>query len=251
MFQQILHQSIGTRVCLVGKSPGDFEISVLGGPEFMVVFFLPQTLETVYSTLTEDEVNRNTRGETLLFAGRTHDVTAALNDTFYSSENANKPSELTWLNLPAESIYGMAGLMALDTCCHWLDHPVPAPYPSLPILTINAALSVCYQDPQYPDGYRYLAKRLPRAKSPPRVLVEGRAQMGFDPNRQRTNLNPSAHRMLSGAIRGGGGGRGRDFYDNRNSYSGNHDGRRSYNEEREPRRDDSYRRHSDFAHEVS
>ena len=83
--------------------------------------------------------------------------------------------------------------------------------------------------------------------------MAGRAQTGFDPNRQRTNVNPAAHRMLNGAIRGShnngggmdhyGGGRGGNhggFYDQRNRYAGNHDGRRSYNEERDPPRHDDY-----------
>ena len=110
-----------------------------------------QTLRTVYSTLTEEEISRNTRGESLLFAGRTHSVTVSLHETFYTSEvQINASDALLWTELSADLIYGMAGLIASDTNCHWLNRAVPPPYASLPTLVVNNALSVCYKDPFFP-----------------------------------------------------------------------------------------------------
>ena len=109
----------------------------------LLSFLFLQTLQTVNSTLTEEEITRNTRGESLLFAGRTHTVTISLHETFYSAEvQIKETDDLVWSELPADLIYGMAGLTASDINCHWLNLPVPAPYLTYELTYLNDKIDI-------------------------------------------------------------------------------------------------------------
>ncbi|KAK6011485.1 hypothetical protein OSTOST_23425, partial [Ostertagia ostertagi] len=128
--------------------------------------------------------------------------------------------------------YGVSGRITADETALAPDLPFPSPVndKSCPDLPVNGAMMVIYEDPQYPEGFIFPAKRLENAKEIPRVLrdfndrrggSDYRPQIGFTRDVPgRASLDSSGHRFIQQNVRSDnrsydetvnfGGGRGRD-----------------------------------------
>ncbi|PIO77028.1 XRN 5'-3' exonuclease [Teladorsagia circumcincta] len=109
--------------------------------------------------------------------------------------------------------YGVSGRITADETALAPDLPFPSPVndKSCPDLPVNGAMMVIYEDPQYPEGFIFPAKRLENAKEIPRVLrdfndrrggSDYRPQIGFTRDVPgRASLDGSAHRFVQHNVR--------------------------------------------------
>ncbi|EPB69280.1 phage uncharacterized protein [Ancylostoma ceylanicum] len=175
---------------------------------------LLKALEAVEGTLTDEERARNTTGPNRIFIGRNHPAFDFFQELYAGSNGATNPVDID----PAFT-YGVTGRICADETAVAPDQPFPSPVhdKSCPDLPVNGAIMVIYEDPQYPEGFIFPAKRLENAKEIPRalrdysdrrILFSGdihmfqsgsdyRPQIGFTrdvPGRAR--LDDSAHRFI-------------------------------------------------------
>ncbi|EYC03741.1 hypothetical protein Y032_0092g2598 [Ancylostoma ceylanicum] len=164
---------------------------------------LLKALEAVEGTLTDEERARNTTGPNRIFIGRNHPAFDFFQELYAGSNGATNPVDID----PAFT-YGVTGRICADETAVAPDQPFPSPVhdKSCPDLPVNGAIMVIYEDPQYPEGFIFPAKRLENAKEIPRALrdysdrrsgSDYRPQIGFTrdvPGRAR--LDDSAHRFI-------------------------------------------------------
>ncbi|KRT81802.1 hypothetical protein AMK59_5284 [Oryctes borbonicus] len=188
--------------------PEDFKID-LNGKKFawQGVALLPfvdekrlfKAVEPYYKDLTPAEIKRNIRGEDVLFLSiKTNGYNIA--QGLYK-ENVDKQIE-TPINFE-----GMGGTILLTDDCISVNGTLNSPIRGLKPIYGNKVCSVEFRDPQYPDGYVFLAKKLKGAKLPPRVLKpqdlneeshrSWRPQIGMAPSTTRASLGASGHRMVN------------------------------------------------------
>ncbi|RCN29866.1 phage uncharacterized protein [Ancylostoma caninum] len=164
---------------------------------------LLKALEAVEDTLTDEERARNTTGPNRIFIGRNHPAFDFFQELYSGSNGATNSVDID----PAFT-YGVTGRICADETAVAPDQPFPSPVhdKSCPDLAVNGAIMVIYEDPQYPEGFIFPAKRLENAKEIPRALrdysdrrsgSDYRPQIGFTrdvPGRAR--LDDSAHRFI-------------------------------------------------------
>ncbi|KAK6058879.1 hypothetical protein COOONC_03533 [Cooperia oncophora] len=229
---------------IIDLYPVDFRID-LNGKKFawQGVALLPfvdedrllKTLETVQHTLTEEEKARNTTGPDRIFIGRNHPAFDFFKE-LYSNNNGGENS----VDIDPAFTYGISGRITADKTALAPDLPFPSPVndKSCPDLPVNGALMVIYQDPQYPKGFIFPARRLENAKEIPRTLrdygrtgSDYRPQIGFTRDVPgRASLDNSAHRFIQHNARSdnrsyegdrnNGGGPGRGYDGGRGGYQG-------------------------------
>ncbi|CAI4229922.1 unnamed protein product [Auanema sp. JU1783] len=225
---------------IIDLYPIDFRID-LNGKKFawQGVALLPfvdekrllKSLEAVYPSLTDEERTRNTTGPNRLFIGKHHDA-FPLFDELYKDEAKRFDIDPTFT-------YGMTGSIATDSTAVPIESCFVSPVddPSCENLKSNGAIMVIYNDPVYPEGFIYPAKRIASATELPRTLKpqdwndnrsgQYRPQIGFSRDTGRAYLDSSGHRNLHHEIRDDGGYRG-----GRGGYRGgyNQRGRGQYNQ---------------------
>nr|CDJ90100.1 Putative 5-3 exonuclease domain containing protein [Haemonchus contortus] len=217
---------------IIDLYPTDFRID-LNGKKFawQGVALLPfvdevrllRTLETVQDTLTEEEKARNTTGPNRIFIGKKHPAF-----DFFKELYSNVNGEVNSVDIDPAFTYGMSGRITADKTALAPDLPFPSPVndKSCPDLPVNGAMMVIYEDPHYPEGFIFPAKRLENAKEIPRALRDYsdrrggndyRPQIGFTRDvPQRASLDSSAHRFVQHNVRYD----NRDYDNNRNNDGG-------------------------------
>lgn len=79
----------------------------------------------------------------------------------------------------------------------------PSPIYGLHDVSNNKAVTVCYRDPKYDEGFIFEAKRLPGAIDPPTVLAPEsrpsnyRPQIGFNRDFPQASLGDAGHRFVN------------------------------------------------------
>ncbi|KAG7168833.1 5'-3' exoribonuclease 2-like [Homarus americanus] len=166
--------------------PEDFKID-LNGKKFawQGVALLPfvdekrlkKALNSVYDMLTQEERRRNKRGDDRLY-----------------------------VPIAGKEYQGMQGSVLLATDAVEPNGVLRAPVSGLDDVKNNQVVTVRFRDPKYSEGFVFPARKLEKAKEPPRVLKsqdlsasESRnyyPQIGFNRNMPRASLNDSGHRAL-------------------------------------------------------
>ncbi|XP_071544805.1 5'-3' exoribonuclease 2 homolog isoform X2 [Panulirus ornatus] len=203
--------------------PEDFKID-LNGKKFawQGVALLPfvdekrlkKALESVYPLLTPEEVRRNKRGDDRLYVSIKHEAYSQLSDMYRMGMNME-----TEVPISGNEYQGMQGTVLLASDVVEPNGSLKSPVSGLDTLENNQVVTVRFRDPQYPADFVFPARKLPKAKAPPRVLKpqdlsesqsrDYRPQIGFNRNMPRASLNKAGHRALGHYMnRGGGGGGG-------------------------------------------
>lgn len=198
--------------------PTDFKIDLNGKKyAWQGVALLPfvdedrmmKTLDTVYPDLADSERVRNQLGVDRIFAGPKHPLHIYIK-TLYQDQSATSKDHA--VGVDAKLTKGMAGTVWNDEFCNPDTNFVESPLEGIDSIRGNEVLSMCFQDPQYPDGYIFEAKVLPGAKMPPPTLKPGdwerfnpnqgwKPRIGFNPDRKtRAHLDGSAHRHLNHSL---------------------------------------------------
>ncbi|KAJ1346905.1 5'-3' exoribonuclease 2 [Parelaphostrongylus tenuis] len=197
---------------IIDLYPIDFRID-LNGKKFawQGVALLPfvdevrllKTLESVQHTLTEEEIARNKIGPNRIFIGRNHPAFDFFKELYTDGDQTVKSVDID----PAFT-YGVAGRITTDTTAVAPDQPFLSPVKdkSCPDLPVNGAIMVIYEDPCYPEGFIFPARRLENAQEIPRTLrdysdnrsgSDYRPQIGFTRDVPgRASLDSSAHRFV-------------------------------------------------------
>ncbi|KJH53370.1 XRN 5'-3' exonuclease [Dictyocaulus viviparus] len=197
---------------IIDLYPIDFRID-LNGKKFawQGVALLPfvdevrllKTLESVQNTLTKEELARNTTGPNRIFIGRNHPAFGFFKELYTGDSRSVKSVDID----PAFT-YGVSGRITADSTAVPPDQPFPSPVKdkSCPDLLVNGAIMLIYEDPHYPEGFIFPAKRLENAQEVPRALrdysdcrdsSDYRPQIGFTRDVPgRAFLDNSAHRFI-------------------------------------------------------
>ncbi|XP_039259920.2 5'-3' exoribonuclease 2-like [Styela clava] len=194
--------------------PNDFKIDLNGKKyAWQGVALLPfvdedrmmETLDTVYPNLTPAESKRNELGNDRIFVGQHHPLHSYLKGLY---EGQCAQDEENAAEIDPKLAKGMSGTVWADEFCNPDSKFLESPLEGLESLKCNNVLSMCYKDPQYPEGHIFEAKLLPGAKIPaPSVKPEDwdrynpnqgwKPRIGFNPNRtNRAQLDASGHRHL-------------------------------------------------------
>ncbi|KAK5965749.1 CCHC-type domain-containing protein [Trichostrongylus colubriformis] len=219
---------------IIDLYPIDFRID-LNGKKFawQGVALLPfvdevrllKTLETVQDTLTEEEKARNTTGPNRIFIGRNHPAF-----DYFKELYSNNNGELKSMDIDPAFTYGVSGRITADETALAPDLPYPSPVndKSCPDLPVNGAMMVIYEDPQYPEGFVFPAKRLENAKEIPRALRDyndRRIMIAATAGHEDEDMTVEATEVdgggrggysggYNGAYRGGRGGGGGGYHQN-------------------------------------
>ncbi|CAD6184562.1 unnamed protein product [Caenorhabditis auriculariae] len=200
---------------IIDLYPVDFRIDLNGKKyAWQGVALLPfvdekrllETLKSVYASLTNEENERNTTGPNRIFIGRNHPAFDFFRQT-YESENGGK------IDLDSKLLYGLSGKVSRDQTVVMPGEPFPSPvsHESCQDLPVNCAIMVIYEDPEYPEGFKFPAVRLEKAKELERTLKPGdwnerrdgqyRPMIGFSRDTPRAQIDNSGHRHFEHHVR--------------------------------------------------
>lgn len=171
---------------------------------------LLETVQTVYPTLTEDEVKRNIRGDDVFYVRKGHRGYSYLLGLYEACKDFNRV-----FDLDPKYFGGVGGKILLSNSAVGPGDDVHSVIRGLDNIPDNSVVCVRFRDPQYGSDFVFKAERLPGAKDPDRVLKPGdltpdqnrnwRPQLGMAPRRQMASLGDSGHRMVGHAVRSAGG----------------------------------------------
>ncbi|EDV93904.1 5'-3' exoribonuclease 2 homolog [Drosophila grimshawi] len=187
--------------------PEDFKID-LNGKKFawQGVALLPfvdenrlfKALGPLHIQLTDEEVQRNKRGDNNLYISKCSPHFKTINKLYEAGDNSqlkNSPS----------SFDGMTGTISKSEINTALNGQLKSPIPGLPDIMNNEVVTTVFMDPQYEDNYNFLAIRLPNAVDPPQVIQANDHKngpvIGFGNNSQRAYIPPGGQRLLSSSMR--------------------------------------------------
>ncbi|CAH8632390.1 unnamed protein product [Dicrocoelium dendriticum] len=162
--------------------PTDFKVD-LNGKRYlwMGVALLPfvdetrllKVLDSRRHLLTEEELERNIRGPDRLFCRADHPLSPLLESLYKKGKthvaNDDKLVQLSTTVVDPRLTKGVSGQVWPDYKFAYLPgERVPSGVPSLlPDLRVSQAISVCFSDPQYPDGFVFRAQLLKSVTLPP------------------------------------------------------------------------------------
>ncbi|XP_014250071.2 5'-3' exoribonuclease 2 homolog [Cimex lectularius] len=148
-------------------------------------------LKQVYGDLTEEERERNMRGNDRLYIN----IGADCFDFVKLLNPKNNVDNAVDLNA-----VGIQGKIFVNSREYFQGKTVWSPVPGLEHVKNNSVLCVAFVDPKYPTKHKFMANRLDGAVDPPRTLKSGqgnnRPMIGFVQRRDRDYMDDSGHRMI-------------------------------------------------------
>jgi len=162
---------------------------------------LHRALSQVYGDLTEDETRRNTnRQDNIMFVGKGNglfDFITGLNESNMLKEGKQ--------DIVTDFSNGQRGKIFYDDKVVMPGSFYPCPVPGQEDISSVQSISVRYEDPEYDEDFKFLAKPLEKCTPPERVVKPGdfpqdkvwRPKLGmgnrnFNPN----HVSPGGQRML-------------------------------------------------------